>query len=198
MVDPVTWRRFVFRCLFVLVCVLVIFTKMLPLDTTPATVALFDPATGLLSDGGFSIDLPGPDLLFCFTAAFIMRRPRWAPVALIVAVHFLSDVLFLRPPGLWTAVSLMAYEFLRGQSLGPAETPVPLEVALVTGAFAGAVLANALVHLIFALPHPGLGLSLLHVLTTAVAYPFVIAVTHFMLGVRRARPGDLDSSGVTG
>lgn len=198
MVDPVTWRRFVFRLVFVAVCAIAIFAKLLPLATMPAPVTLIDPVSGELvrEAGGFRI--PGPDLLFCFTAAFLMRRPHWAPVLLIVGVHLLADVLFLRPVGLWAAISLLGYEALRARSAGSTELPVPFEVALVAGTFAAITLGNALMLAIFAVPQAAFGTTLLHILTTAIAYPFVIAVTHFMLRVRRVRPGELESGGAIG
>lgn len=199
MVDPITMRRFQYRVLFVAVCGLIIFAQLLPLNTAPASVQLIDPATGeLFRDGRGYFSVPGPDLLFCVTAAFLMRRPRWAPVALIVFVHLLADVLYLRPLGLWPAISLIAYEFLRRQTNASNEVSLPLEVALVVGAFTSAVLANALLQLIFAVPQPGFGRTLLHILTTAVAYPFVIAITHFILRVKRAGVRELDSDGVIG
>ena len=199
MVDPITWRRFQFRTLFLFVCAVIIFVQLLPLNTAPAVVQLIDPVSGeLIQEGSSYYSLPGPDWLFCLTAAFLMRRPRWAPVALIVFVHLMADVLFLRPLGLWPAISLVAYEFLRRQINASNEVPLPLEIALVIGAFAAAVFANGLLLLIFAIPHPGLGVTLLHVLATAIAYPFVIVVTHFILRVRRAGVRELDSDGVIG
>lgn len=199
MVDPITWRRFQFRMLFLLVSMLIIFSQLLPLNTAPAAVQLLDVETGqLLREGGSYFNLPGPDLLFCLTAAFLMRRPRWAPVGLIVLVHLLADVLFLRPLGLWPAVVIVGYEFLRRQTNATTEVAVPLEVALVTGTFAAAVFANGLLHLIFAVSHPSFGATLLHICTTALAYPFVIAVVHFILRVRRAGARELDSDGVIG
>ncbi|EPX77196.1 hypothetical protein [Litoreibacter arenae] len=199
MVDPITWRRLQFRLLFVAVSGLIIFSQLLPVNTAPASIALIDPVSGqLVQEGSRYFSLPGPDLLFCLTAAFLMRRPRWAPVLLIVAVHLLADILYLRPLGLWPAVSLVAYEFLRRQTNAGSEVSVALEIALVVGAFTGAVIVNALVHIVFAVPHPGLGVTLLHILTTAIAYPFVILVVHFILRIRRAGVRELDSDGVIG
>ncbi|SHF29029.1 rod shape-determining protein MreD [Litoreibacter ascidiaceicola] len=199
MVDPITWRRFQYRIVFLVVSALIIFGQLLPLNTTPDVLPLIDPVSGaLIQEGGSYFSLPGPDWLFCLTAAFLMRRPRWAPVVLIVFVHLLADVLYLRPLGLWPAISLVAYEFLRRQTNASNEVSVPLEIALVMGAFTAAVVVNGLFHLIFAVPHPSLGTVLLHVLTTAIAYPFVIAVTHFILRVRRAGVRELDSDGVIG
>jgi rod shape-determining protein MreD len=199
MVDPITWRRFQFRVLFLFVSAIIIFSQLLPLNTAPASVQLLDPETGdLIQEGSVYFGLPGPDLLFCLTAAFLMRRPRWAPVALIVVVHLMADVLFLRPLGLWPAISLLAYEFLRRQINASNEVSIPLEIALVVGAFTAAVFVNGVFHLIFAVQHPSFGATLLHILTTAIAYPFVIAVTHFILRVRRAGVRELDSDGVIG
>jgi len=199
MVDPITWRRFQYRVLFLLISAIIIFGQLLPLNTLPAAIQLLDPETGeLIQEGGSYFSLPGPDFLFCLTAAFLMRRPRWAPVLLIVAVHLMADVLFLRPLGLWPAISLVAYEFLRRQTNASNEISVPLEVAIVVGTFSAAVLVNGLFYLIFAVPHPSVGASVLHIMTTAIAYPFVIAVTHFILRVRRAGARELDSDGVIG
>lgn len=199
MVDPITWRRFQYRTLFVVVSALVIFGQLLPLNTEPAVVQLIDPVNGqIIEEGSSYLSLPGPDWLFCLTAAFLMRRPRWAPVALIVFVHLMADVLYLRPLGLWPAISLVAYEFLRRQTNASNEVSLLLEVALVVGSFTAAVFANALVQLVFAVPQPGFGTTLLHILTTAIAYPFVIAVTHFILRVKRAGVRELDSDGVIG
>ena len=199
MIDPITWRRFQNRVLFLVVCALIIFSQLLPLNTAPAAIKLLDPETGrAVQVGGTYFSLPGPDLLFCLTAAYLMRRPRWAPVALIVVVQLLADILFLRPLGLWPAISLIGFEFLRRQTNASNEVSVPLEIALVVGTFTAAVFANGLAQLIFAVPQPSFLSSVLHILTTALAYPLVIAFTHFILRVRRAGVRELDSDGVIG
>ncbi len=177
MVDPITTRRFGFRCVFFALCALIIFLKMLPLSTIPRSI-------------------PGPDLLFCLTAVWIMRRPRWAPVGLIVLVHLIADILFLRPIGLWPAISLLGYEYLRRKAGGQTEISVPVEIGLAAATFAVLVAANALFHVIFGLGQPAFSVLLLHIVMTVVAYPFVIAVSHFLVRVRRARPTELDGSGI--
>lgn len=176
MVDPVTMRRFLFRLQFLGVCGLLLFYKMLPLSTEPGRI-------------------PGPDLLFVFTAAVVMRRPNFAPVLLIVLVHLVADLLFMRPPGLWAAVTLLAYEFLRARRLRDSEVPVPAEIMMVVGVFAASVVAYTLVLAIFAVPQPGIATLAIHILTTAVCYPFAIAVVHYILRVRRLKPGELDDDG---
>ncbi len=177
MVDPAATRRWMFRGLFFALCACIIFISMLPLTTEPRRV-------------------PGPDLLFCITAIWIMRRPRWAPVGLIVLVHLIADLLFLRPVGLWPAISLLGYEYLRRKSTASTEIPALIEFGMAMTLFAVMVAANAVVHLLFGIPHPSFGASALHVIVTAVAYPVVMAFSVFVTRVRRARPSDFDGSGM--
>ncbi|MDA8746894.1 hypothetical protein N9M66_01640 [Litoreibacter sp.] len=177
MVDPIATRRLGFRCVFVALCAFIIFLKMLPLSTIPRTV-------------------PGPDLLFCLTAVWIMRRPRWAPVGLIVLVHLVADILFLRPLGLWPAISLLGYEYLRGKAGGSTEISVPLEIGMASATFAVIVAVNTVLQLMVGIGQPNMSTLLLHIITTVIAYPFVVAFSHYLIRVRRARPSDLDSSGV--
>ena len=42
---------------------------------------------------------------------------------------------------------------------------------------------------------PGLALSLSELAMTILAYPFVVAITHFLMGVRKASAGELDALG---
>ncbi len=196
MVDPITLRRFLFRCLFLLVCAVLIFMKLLPLGTEPVAIAHYDPVSGDLLEGeGSTLFIPGPDLIFAIMAAWVLRRPRWAPVLLIFAVLLLTDLLFLKPVGLWAAIGLLAMEFLRTRAQGNAEITWPAEIALFGMVFTAATLVNALFFLIFGLPVPGLTTLLLHIVITVAAYPIVLVITHYVLRVRRARPTDLEAVG---
>lgn len=176
MIDPATLRRFLFRLQFAGICMALIFYKMLPLSTEPGRI-------------------PGPDLLFIVTAAVIMRRPSFAPALVIVAVHLVSDLLFMRPPGLWTAISLLGFEFLRSHRLKSSEVTLPAELGLVAGTFVAIVVSYALVLIILAVPRPDLLTLAIHIVTTVIAYPVAILAVHYILRVRRARPGDLDEDG---
>jgi rod shape-determining protein MreD len=177
MVDPLTMRRFLFRCLFAGLCALIIFLNMLPLTTQPRMI-------------------PGPDLLFCLTAAWIMRRPRWAPVGLIVVMHVIADLLFMRPLGLWPAITLLAYEYLRRKARNTTEITPVVEITMVSATFAAAVAVNVIVLFVFAVPQASLAALLLHVIVTALAYPLVIGFSVFVAGVRRAKPTDIDDEGI--
>lgn len=176
MVDPITSRRFVNRSLFLGLCGVLIFFKLLPLSTLPT-------------------NFPSPDLLFVFTAVWIMRRPNFAPVWLIVPLALLADLLFLRPPGLWAAISLLGYEFLRSKRLGSSEIPVIGEIPMAAGTFAAMFLSYNVVLAVFGLQTVGLWPGAWHILITIVVYPFAILATHFIFRVRRLKPGELEEDG---
>ncbi|MEM6595476.1 MAG: hypothetical protein AAF672_11875 [Pseudomonadota bacterium] len=175
MVDPITMRRYLYRALFLFICAVLIFLKLLPLTTEPRSI-------------------PGPDLLFCLTAVWIMRRPRWAPVGLIVLVHLLADILFMRPVGLWPALALLGYEFMRRQAEGGTEVSALVEIGLAGVAFTAIVTANAFFLTIVGVQHPGIFAAILHVLVTLLAYPIVMGFCVIVLRVRRRRPTELDGS----
>lgn len=177
MVNPVTSRRFMYRGIFLLLCAFIIFLKLLPLTTVPGRV-------------------PGPDLLFCLTAVWLMRRPRWAPVGLILLVHIIADILFMRPIGLWSAITLLGYEFLRGKALGDTEITPMVELGITSSLFVLMVIGNTAILAVSGVIQPSLGVTGLHVIMTIIAYPFVMLFCVHTLKVRRARPSDLDGTGV--
>lgn len=76
------------RVLFLGLALVLLFLRLLPLGNAPGT-------------------LPGPDLLLCLIMAWVMRRPDYLPVGLIILVVLAEDLLLLRPPGLWTALVVL-------------------------------------------------------------------------------------------
>ena len=92
------WRsaHWMYRGLFLAIAVVLLFLRLLPLGQ---------------SAGAF----PGPDLLLCLIMAWVVRRPDYLPLAMIVIVMLMEDLLLMRPPGLWTALVVLATEFLRSR-----------------------------------------------------------------------------------
>ncbi|MGO4916908.1 rod shape-determining protein MreD [Pseudogemmobacter sp. W21_MBD1_M6] len=176
MVDPITTRRWIFRGLFVAASLLIIFVLLLPLD---------------LSAG----QLPGPDILICLTYAWVLRRPNYVPVLLIAAVFLVTDLLFMRPPGLLAGLVVMGSEFLRARESTSRELTFLLEWAMVGGVLIAVTLANRLFLLIVMVEQPALGLVLLQFLTTLLAYPVIVIISRYGLGLRKIAPGEVDSLG---
>jgi rod shape-determining protein MreD len=174
--DPLTLRIWLGRLIYLLIAFAIMFTKLLPLDTTP--------------DG-----IPGPDLLLATTLAWVMRRPEQVPALLIVAVFLICDLLFLRPPGLLTLIVLGATEFLRARISPTREMPFAAECGIVAVILTVTAIAEQMTLSIFVLPKPGLGIALLQALLTLVVYPLIVVGLRYGLGLRRIAPGDFYDTG---
>ncbi len=174
MVDPATSRRWFYRALFVVTCGCVMFVQLLPMATIPNR-------------------LPGPDALFAITSAWVFRRPRHVSIVMVCVIFFLADLLFLRAPGLWTAAAILGTEFLRSQTHSQQETPIFLEIAIFSGTFVAMILISNLVLLIFGLSTPSAFFLLKHIVVTIAFYPLAIGLCRYGLGVRKPKPGELDT-----
>lgn len=144
----------------------------------------------LLPVGSGSAGWPGPDLLLCLVFAWVHRRPDFVPVLLVAALFLVTDMLFLRPPGLWTALVILGLEFLRGREPLSRELPFLVEWGMVAAVMVAMLVANRLVLGLFVVEQASLGRSLMQMLVTLVAYPLVALVSVHILRVRRLQPGE--------
>lgn len=176
MVDPLTTRAWLYRLLFVVLVLLLTFGQLLPL-------------------GMGAGKLPGPDLTIALAFAWVLRRPAYVPVPLLAALFLLLDLLLQRPPGLGTALLLLATEFLRSRSRLSRSQPFPLEWMLVTFVLLAMVGGSQLLLALTMVDRPPLGLALLRALFTAAAYPLVVLLSHYVLGVTNVDPAEADALG---
>ncbi len=176
MAESLALQRVIWRSAFVGVATLVAFVQLLPLGS---------------GSGG----LPGPDLLALLAIAWVLRRPDFVPIGLIAVVMLAADFLFMRPPGLWAAIVVLGTEFLRVREQGLRDLPFLVEWGLVAGVLLAMTLGEALARLAFMVDQPSLGLTLIHLILTILAYPVVVGVTAFAFGLRRAAPGEVDDMG---
>ena len=165
-----------YRALFAALAAALLFVALLP----------FGPG-----DGG----VPGPELTLCLLCAWVLRRPDYVPLWLVVPILLLGDALLMRPLGLWTLVVLMVSEYLRRRVDHAEALPLGAEMAQVA---ACVVVAFALNHLALAMllveARPPLAGQALQALATMLFYPVVVASSQ-LLGVRRLAPGELDTMG---
>ena len=176
MVDPVTTNRLMYRALFIGLAAFFLFARLLPLSTEPTS-------------------WPGPNLLIGLTLAWLLRRPDYVPVGIIVLVFLFEDLLLMRPPGLWALLALLATEFLRDREATTRDLSFPVEWALVSVVIVVMTALNALVLGITMVPQGGLALTLRQLLMTILAYPLVVLASHYLFGLRRAAPGEIDAVG---
>ncbi len=164
------------RLLFLTVAVVLIFVRLLPLQTAAGS-------------------LPGPDLLLCLIFAWTVRRPEYLPVLMIAGVVLLEDMLLMRPPGLWTGLVILASEFIRGRVALTRELNFGVEWLLVAGLMLGTFLAYRLAFSLCFLPQPAFGFALVQILWSVMAYPFVVALSRYGLDLHKPATGELDTYG---
>ena len=117
--------------------------------------------------------------------AWTARRPDALPVLLVGGVFLLADLLFQRPPGLFTALVVVLTEWLRARAPRLRKAPFLVEWTVVTGGIVAVAGANRAVLALLMTPQPRWGLTLIQVLLTVAAYPIVVGVAHVALGLRR-------------
>lgn len=193
MIDGASREVWLHRVVFVTVAVLLLFYRLLPLGThgeTPCgAAATFCNLTTWLGS------LPGPDLLVCIVFAWTMRRPDYLPVLLIAAVVLVEDLVLLRPPGLWTALVVMASEFVRGRVALTRELSFGIEWLLVSALMVAMLLIYRMFFGLVLLPQPPFGFALMQVIWSILCYPIVVFLSRIVLDVYKPAMGEVDNYG---
>ena len=172
------WRQehWIFRALFLALAAFLLFFRLLPLGNAPGT-------------------LPGPDLLLCLILAWVIRRPDFLPMPLILAVILIEDLVLMRPPGLWTAIVVLGTEFLRSRAALTRELNLLVEWMLISGVMLGMMLAYRLVLGVAFVPQPAFGFAAVQVLWSMALYPLVVALSQLTLDLRKPATGEVDNFG---
>ncbi|MEZ5912317.1 MAG: rod shape-determining protein MreD [Paracoccaceae bacterium] len=176
MADPIQTARLAYRLIYLLLAVLVIFLRLLPLDTTPTS-------------------WPGPNLLLCLCFAWVLRRPEYVPAPLVALVFLADDILSQRPPGLFAAIALLGSEFLRRREAMSRELTFLIEWLMVAGVMTAVFLAYRLGLAITFVAQSNLSMETLQLVSTVVAYPLVVGLTRVGFGLRKAATGEVDAMG---
>jgi len=151
---------------FVALATVMVLVKLLPLG---------------LSAGGW----PAPDLLMCLLVAWMIRRSDLLPMPLVAAVFLWADMMLMRPPGLWAALAVVASEWMRRRQRTLRTVPLVAEPGLLAVLMVFMVLCQWAVLTLLLVDQPRLGLQLLQVPVTVLAYPAMAALLQLGLGLRR-------------
>lgn len=154
----------------------VLMFRMLPLGTEPTVI-------------------PFPDLLISITLAWVARRADLVPFWAIAVLFFAADLLLMRPPGLYTAVVLIATDVLRRQTDGLRNLPFVLEWMVIAATLVAITVGYRAVLFVTFTPMAPLGLTLLQLLITAVFYPLIAGILQIVLGLRKPARGEVDTRG---
>ncbi len=176
MIDRLTLIRWFYHLVLVALAVAILFARLLPLD---------------LGAGRF----PGPDLLLVLVLAWVVRRPDYVPLWLIAVLSFLTDMMLLNTPGLWTLMIVIGTEFLRGRAPSLREQSFLVEFGMVAGTLVLMVLGQRLLMGVFWVDQVSLGRAVLYLLATTAAYPLAAVVTVYVFGIKKLQPGEDEISG---
>lgn len=176
MVDAARSSVWLFRLVFLGLAAAFLFLKLLPL-------------------GSLAGEWPGPDILLCLIFAWVVRRPDFLPVPLIAAVLLLEDLLLMRPPGLWTALVILATEFIRSRAALTRELGFLTEWLLVAGMMAALLISYRLAFAFAFLPQPGFGFALVQTVWSILCYPVVVAASRLAFDLRKPATGEVDAYG---
>ena len=176
MIDEATRSSWLHRLLFVGIALLLLFMRLLPLGSTAG-------------------QLPGPDILLCIVFAWTMRRPDYLPAILITVVVLLDDMILMRPPGLWTALVIIASEFVRARVALTRELNFGVEWLLVAGMMVAMLLVYRIVFAVVLLPQPAFGFAMVQVLWSIMCYPVVVVLSRYMLDLHKPAMGEVDAYG---
>ncbi len=176
MADAPTTRIWFGRLVFFVFGVVLILAQLLPLDTRPSIWAA--PNWGLAA-----------------ILVWVSRRPDYAPVISVAALVFLADLLFQRPPGLWSALVVILSEILRARAHGIRNMPFALEWGTVAAGIVAITLINRAALMVVMTNQAPLALTLIQMMMTIIFYPLVVVVAHFLFGVSRPALGQVDSKG---
>ena len=196
MADQPSASLWVGRVAFGGLCLLLIFIQLLPLDVSATWArdpfATPDPA---LPVAVTTASWAGPDILLLSALVWVARRPDLAPFAVIGVIFLLCDLLFQRPPGLWAALVLILTEVIRSRAGDIRNMPLALEWGTVAMGIIAITLANRALLTIAMTPQAPLGLTLIQMILTILFYPVVVLMAHFIFGVSRTAPGQVNALG---
>lgn len=173
MIDPFSLRRLLFTLMFLGICSVIIFTRMLPLHSGAAA-------------------FPPPDLILCFAFAWTVRRPDYVPVLLVAAVLVVADMLSLAPPGLAPFLTIIGLEQLRSRQGLLTKQPFAVEWGMVTVIFTAMMLLERIILGVFLVPQTSFGLSVLSLVMTVIFYPIAVGVSTLGFRIEKVKPGDYD------
>lgn len=171
--QPSSW---LYRSIFILIAIAILFVKILPLDLASAK-------------------WPWPDILLCIIFCWTIRRPDYMPLWLISIVLLIEDFLLLRPPGLWPALIIIAVIFIRNRVSFTRDISFLGEWGVVSIVMMLSLLSYHLILTLMLVSQSNIGLSILQIILTILAYPFIVFISRYILGLRKPAIGQIDISG---
>ena len=132
-----------------------------------------------------AVNFSFPNLVYCLFCAWILHTSKGASFFVILITFAVLETVYGLPPGLWTALMLVATEIVR--TSGPRLTTIHFaaEWALVSGLFAAALVLFQLV-LLLTFSQAMTPFSIIsYLVSTTLSYPVIAALTAIVYRVGR-------------
>lgn len=171
MISPAALQRWLYALLFVAIAAVHVFSRVLPIEETFG-------------------DLPPPELIVLAGFAWVAQRPDYVPVVLFAALMLVADLMFLRPPGISSGLAVLGIEAMRARAALFRERGFLAEWLTVALILTLMLAAERMLLAVFFVAQPSFGLVAIGLIVNILAYPLVVAVSYWGLGVRRLAPGE--------
>lgn len=171
MISPATLHRWGYSALFAAVAALVVFLRILP-------------------TGGDAGGWPPPDFIVLAGFAWVAQRPDYVPVVLFAGLLLVTELLFLRPPGVASGLAVIGLEAMRARAGLLRERGFLSEWITVGVILALMLVGERILLATFFVDQPGFTLAVRGYFVNIVAYPAVVALSIWGLRVRRLAPGE--------
>ena len=133
--------------------------------------------------------------MVALTFAWVLRRPAFVPMGLIVVLFLIVGLICNQPPGVMALIVLLASEFLRRRQALSRELPFLGEWMMVTILLALMVLGEQLLLALTLVDRPPLLQAGLRAMLTSLSYPLVVLASSAVFGVRKATPDEVSALG---
>lgn len=174
--DITPWQFWLRRAGFIAIATMFILQALIPLDLTANR-------------------LPGPDVLYCVTMAYIIRRPEFVPLWAIFFVFFLRDILSMAPLGIWTLLVITSTEIVRSNLQAFREYFFGIEWLWIAGIFGAILLTQQLILSITLSFTPTFVDLALQFFFTAAIYPVIVAFMKYGFRIECPAAGKTDAKG---
>lgn len=131
--------------------------------------------------------IPSPDLIFCFTTAWLVRRPDYVLTLAVIFATLLNELFIFHSPGLWCAIMLLMTEYFRVNCERIRILPFWNEWSIIALIYAGAQTIYQLILVFIFLPSAPFSQAALHILITSLAYPVAVFITNVFFRVTKTR-----------
>ena len=122
-----------------------------------------------------------PDLLTCLIFAILINRPKLCPPYIILLIYVLSDIILMKPIGLYCALIFMAAELIRKYNQVIRKESFLVHWLIFLSCLAVIQVIYVSVHKLFFMPSPQLILLTKQFLLTAFFYPLFDLPLKFLL-----------------